>query len=234
MKILSASVEDYLKAIHDLHGADPERRVSTSALAAELGISSASVTGMLKKLHVAEPQLVDYKRYGGVKLTAAGEKIALEVIRHHRLIEAYLIEALGYTWDEVHQEADELEHVISESFEAKIAEFLGHPEVDPHGDPIPDIQGRVQPSSKMALSDLAVGQRATIQRVVDDPELLRYLDTLGLGLETVIEVTDRGPFDDLVSLRVEGAGEEHTLSEKVSERVFVELEEENNREVQET
>lgn len=233
MKILSASVEDYLKAIHDLHGADPERRVSTSALAEALGVSSASVTGMLKKLHEAEPQLVDYKRYQGVRLTDAGNKIALEVIRHHRLIEAYLMEALGYTWDQVHQEADELEHVISEAFEAKIAEFLGHPEVDPHGDPIPDMQGRVQPSSDIALSELAVDQHATIQRVVDDPELLRYLDSLGLGLESRIEVTDHGPFGDLITLRVEGGKHEHTLSLKVADQVFVEVEEVDHREVEE-
>jgi DtxR family Mn-dependent transcriptional regulator len=224
MKILSAAVEDYLKAIHELQEGDPHSRVSTSALAERLGVASASVTGMLQKLDQLEPQLVDYRRYRGVTLTEAGEKIAREVLRHHRLIETYLMEALGFRWDEVHQEADELEHVISESLEAKIAEFLGHPETDPHGDPIPDLDGELAPTKAVPLSELGVGERGRIRRVVDEPELLRYLDSIELGLDTQVEVTSRGPFEDVLNVRVVGHSEIQALSRKVAEQLFVEKE----------
>lgn len=223
-KILSAAVEDYLKSIHELQEGDPEARVTTSALAERLDVSSASVTGMLQKLDELEPRLVEYQRYRGVKLTGAGEKIALEVLRHHRLIETYLIEALGFSWDEVHQEADELEHVISETLEAKIAEFLGHPEIDPHGDPIPDMEGRLEPSAAVPLSELQVGERGRISRVVDDPELLRYLDSIELGLDAEVTVTDRGPFDDVIQVRLTDRKETHALSREVAHMLFVELE----------
>lgn len=189
MPVVSQAVEDYLKAIYELSGGDPQARVGTTRLADKLGFSGASVTGMLQKLASSEPKLVDYKRYYGVRLTPVGRKLALEVVRHHRLVEAYLTEALGYSWDEVHEEADQLEHVISESFERRIAEFLGHPQVDPHGDPIPDQEGNVQPTSGTSLVDLAIGERATITRVADDPGLLRILDDLELsiGSEIVLE-----------------------------------------------
>jgi DtxR family Mn-dependent transcriptional regulator len=220
-KILSAAVEDYLKTIYELQEASEGQRVTTSALAETLGVSSASVTGMLKKLAEVEPHMVDYQRYQGVHLTEAGEKIALEVLRHHRLIEAYLIEALGYTWDEVHDEADQLEHVISEALEARIADYLGHPDVDPHGDPIPSLEGRVQPSAEVRLTDLDPGEKGTIIRVNDDPELLRYLATLRMQLSAKVEVTERGPFDGPVHVRVGGEGAPHALSRTVTDQVFV-------------
>ena len=138
---LSHAIEDYLKGIYELQQGGCT--VSTSALARRLGFTSASVTGMLKKLAAQVPQLVKYRRHRGVVLTPTGEKIALEIIRHHRLIELYLMEALGYSWDEVHAEADKLEHVISESFEDRIATFLGDPDVDPHGEPIPTKETEV-------------------------------------------------------------------------------------------
>ena len=141
---LSHSIEDYLKAIYELQLGGCT--VSTSALARRLGFTSASVTGMLKKLAAQAAQLVKYRRHRGVVLTPTGEKIALEIIRHHRLIELYLMEALGYSWDEVHAEADKLEHVISESFEDRIATFLGDPDVDPHGEPIPTKEGYIADS----------------------------------------------------------------------------------------
>ncbi len=222
MKILSAAVEDYLKAIHELQAGDPQLRVSTSALAERLGVASASVTGMLQKLDGAEPRLVDYRRYRGVTLTEAGEKIAREVLRHHRLIETYLMEALGFSWDEVHQEADELEHVISESLEAKIAEFLGHPETDPHGDPIPDLDGELAPLEVVPLIELQVGERGAIRRVVDDPDLLRYLDSVHLGLDTTVEVTSRGPYEEVVHVRVIGRDGTQALSRRVAKQLFVE------------
>ncbi|MGA9533798.1 MAG: metal-dependent transcriptional regulator [Anaerolineales bacterium] len=220
-KILSSSVEDYLKTIYELYEATAGERVTTSALAETLGVSSASVTGMLKKLSDVELQLVDYQRYQGVRLTDAGEKIALEVLRHHRLIEAYLIEALGYTWDEVHDEADQLEHVISESLEARIAEYLGHPQVDPHGDPIPTLEGLVQASDEVQLTDLNAGERGTITRVIDDPELLRYLDELKMQLSAEVEVTERGPFDGPLHVRVGGEEATHALSRTVTDQIYV-------------
>lgn len=219
-KILSAAVEDYLRAIHDLAG-QSSRRVGTSALAERLGVSSASVTGMLKKLAEVEPRLVDYERYRGVELTPAGKKIALEVVRHHRLIEAYLIEALGYSWDEVHAEADQLEHVISESLEARIAEFLGHPTIDPHGDPIPDVDGSLDRAEEMPLSDLPAGRRGQITRVVDQPDLLRYLDTLKMTLGSQVEVTERAPFDGPLHVVVDDRMPAHALSQVVTDQVYV-------------
>ena len=221
MKILSAAIEDYLKSIHELEHELEGERVSTSALADRLSVSSASVTGMLKKLAEGEPRLVDYQRYAGVRLTEAGEKIAREVLRHHRLIEAYLIEALGYSWDEVHEEADQLEHVISESLEARIAEFLGHPKVDPHGDPIPSLEGDIPLGRALPLSDLEPGERGAVARVVDDPKLLRYLDELEIELASVIDVRDRGPFEGPLHIQVHGQEGEHALSQRAAEKIFV-------------
>lgn len=189
---VSHAVEDYLKAIYELSEANQEQRVGTTRLAEKLGFSGASVTGMLQKMAELEPQLVDYKRYYGARLTPVGRKLALEVIRHHRLVEAYLAEALGYTWDEVHEEADQLEHVISEAFERRIAAFLGHPTIDPHGDPIPDLDGNVHTSSARPLPDLDEGESGTISRVADDPPLLRLMDELELAIGSVVlvEATD--------------------------------------------
>jgi len=133
---LSISTQDYLKTIYDLTRAG--KPAATTALASRLGIAPASVTGMLQHLAADRPALIDYRKHHGVTLTAAGERAALEVIRHHRLLETYLVEILGYTPDEVHEEACRLEHVISEQFEARIADLLGHPTRDPHGEPIPD------------------------------------------------------------------------------------------------
>ncbi|MFP3853054.1 MAG: metal-dependent transcriptional regulator [Anaerolineales bacterium] len=221
MKILSAAVEDYLKSIHELEHEQEGERVSTSSLADCLKVSSASVTGMLKKLAQMEPQLVDYQPYAGVRLTEAGEKIAREVLRHHRLIEAYLMEALGYSWDEVHEEADQLEHVISESLAARIAEFLGHPEVDPHGDPIPSLEGDIPLGRAIPLADLEPGESGAVVRVVDDPKLLRYLDELNIELASIIDVRDRGPFEGPLHIQVRGQEVEHALSQRAAEKIFV-------------
>lgn len=221
MKILSASVEDYLKAIHELELKAKGERVGTSELAAELGVASASVTGMLKKLSEVEPQLADYKRYQGVRLTEAGRKIALEVVRHHRLVEAYLMEALGYTWDEVHDEAEQLEHVISEQLAERISAYLGHPTVDPHGDPIPDRDGNLQPQDQLRLTQLETGERGTIIRVSDNPELLRYLDELKLALQAEVEVMKRAPFEGPIHVRAVDGDSVHALSRQVTDQVFV-------------
>lgn len=183
---LSESQEDYLKKIYVLGESMPQ--VSTQALADHLQVKPASVTGMLKKL--ADLGLVEYERYKGVQLTSAGERIALEVLRHHRLIELYLAEVLGYTWDEIHDEAEKLEHHISEKFEAKIAEKLGHPTHDPHGDPIPkaDLTLPDQPDSTMLLTAPA-GIPLIVRRVrTQDSDILNVLTKLGLtpGKELVV------------------------------------------------
>ncbi len=162
MPSYSSTIEDYLKAIYERQAEGDGQAVGTAALAETLGVSQASVTGMLKKLAAASRPLIAYTRYRGVRLTARGEQAALEVVRHHRLLEAYLTTALGYSWDEVHHEAEALEHVISEDFEDRIADFLGHPETDPHGAPIPNRDGSLPPRREVRLTDLPVGRSAAV------------------------------------------------------------------------
>jgi DtxR family Mn-dependent transcriptional regulator len=219
--MLSSIGEDYLKAIYYLE--EEAAPVATSALAERLGVAQPSVTDMLHKRAQNRPQLVNYKLRHGVTLTPAGKKIALEVIRHHRLIELYLTEELNYDWDEVHAEAERLEHVISEEFEDKIAERLGRPALDPHGDPIPAKDGSVAPSPHLTLGDLEAGQAAIVTRVRDDdPAVLRYLTELGISLRTRILVESRTPFDGLVQVTV--GDRSHVLSQTVTDRIFVEIE----------
>jgi DtxR family Mn-dependent transcriptional regulator len=219
--VISPIGEDYLKAIYYLE--EESGPVATSALAERLGVAQPSVTDMLQKLAQYRPQLVNYKRRHGVTLTSAGKKIALEVIRHHRLIELYLAEELNYDWDEVHAEAERLEHVISEEFEEKIAERLGRPELDPHGDPIPAKDGSVASFGRLTLGDLEAGQVAHVIRVRDDdPAVLRYLTELGIGLRTRILVDARTPFDGLLEVTV--GHQSHVLGKTVTDRIFVEIE----------
>ncbi|HLC04453.1 MAG TPA: metal-dependent transcriptional regulator [Anaerolineales bacterium] len=221
MKTPSSSIQDYLKAIYALEEECSPAPVTTSLLADRLGVSRPSVTGMLQKMASASPKLVEYLRYQGVRLTPAGTKVALEVIRHHRLIESYLSKALDFPWDEVHHEADLLEHVISEALEARIAEKLGHPELDPHGQPIPRRDGTVSQRGEVRLSELHPGAVAVVCRVSDqDPDILRYLDQLGIHLSTRIEVTDRAPFDGPLHVRLDSQAT-HALGRKVTDRVYV-------------
>ena len=217
--VISPVVEDYLKAIYYLQ--EDAGVVTTSALAERLGIASPSATIMVQKLAQHRPKLVQYERGKGATLTPAGRRIALEVVRHHRLIELYLAEELDYPWDEVHAEAEKLEHVISEEFEDKIAERLGAPMMDPHGDPIPTKEGSVAEPSRLTLSDLEVGQAAQVTRVRDDdPALLRYLTELGISLQTRVVITDRAPFDG--PLQVTIGQRSYALNKTVTDRVFVE------------
>lgn len=230
MATISHAIEDYLKAIYEL--AQESGRASTSALAAALKVAPASVTGMLQKLAdpevaVAEarPVLVNYERHRGASLTPAGEKIALQVIRHHRLIELYLAEALGYEWDQVHGEAEKLEHVISEEFEDRISAFLGDPKRDPHGDPIPAKDGTVGEVCRTTLSEMDTGQTGTVSRVRDDdPALLRYLAELGIVPDAAVTIDKRAPFDGPLHVRV-GAGKApaHALGREVTDSVFVDF-----------
>jgi DtxR family Mn-dependent transcriptional regulator len=174
---ISAAMEDYLKAIHRLQ--QGEERVTTLALASELGLSGPSVTNMVKRL--AELGLVEHSRYYGVRLTDSGIKIALEVVRHHRLLELYLAEAMGFEWDKVHEEAERLEHHVSSEFEERMDELLGHPTHDPHGDPIPTLEGNIPSSEWHPLSSEPAGTTVILRRVSDrDSDHLRYLAEIGL------------------------------------------------------
>jgi len=220
-KMISHTVEDYLKAIYELE--EDSERVTTTALAEHLAVAPASVTGMLQKLAEGRPKLLNYEKHKGVSLTAAGRKIALEVIRHHRLLELYLAEALGYEWDKVDAEAEKLEHVISEEFEDKIAALLGDPVFDPHGDPIPTKEGTVCNHSRLALSAVETGQTARITRVRDDdPAFLRYLSELGLTLNAQLAVTHKAPFDGPMSITI--GQHSYALNRNVTDKIFVEME----------
>lgn len=208
----TSAIENYLKAIYQLQ--ENADTVMTSAIAEALGVSAASATGMVKKL--ARLKLVRHSPYYGVELLPAGEKIALEVIRHHRLIELFLTEALGVPWDRVHAEAEKIEHVISEDLEERISQFLGEPIADPHGDPIPTKAGRVSETASVTLNELAPGQSSIIERITDQtPEHLRHFSSLGLLPEVSVMVVDREPFEGPLRVRV-GSGAEHVLDEKLA------------------
>ncbi len=210
------SVEDYIKAVYK--AACDNENVSTQDIAERVGVTPPAVSKMLRRL--TELRLTTHTPYQGVKLTEAGEKMALEIIRHHRLLEKYLVEALGYSWDEVHQEAEKLEHHISETFEAKIDEMLGFPAFCPHGDPIPTREGVVAFVSDHALAEQRIPALLTIRRVRDeDAALLRHLKTLGLLPGTGIEFIEQEPFGGAFLVRV--GGEIVRVAPKAAEQIFV-------------
>lgn len=220
---LTQSIEDYLKAVYEL--TRDEGRASTNALAEYLGIAPASVTGMLQKLAATEPPLLEYQKHRGVVLTSQGEKVALETIRHHRLLELFLHQILGYEWDEVHEEADRLEHVISEQFEERIAEALGDPSLDPHGDPIPRLDLSLPEAPGRLLSTLRPGQHARVMRVRDTaPELLRHLSEIGVVPHAELAATQYSEFDGNLHLRVGSSKEDVVLGPPVTNQVYVEVE----------
>lgn len=215
MRTTSPAAEDYLKALYALEEEGSE--AATSEVAARLGVSAASATSMFKKLDATG--LVVHVPYGGATLTPAGRKIALEVIRHHRLLETYLAEALGVPWDEVHAEAEVLEHVLSESLEDRIAELLGDPAEDPHGDPIPRRDGSFERTEARRLTSVAEGEQTRIQRVSDaNPEALRALGRIGLKPGSVVRITGRTEAD--VFVRVDSQGPEHRLPREIAEAVW--------------
>ncbi len=212
----SAVVEDYVKIIYKLQAQTDT--VSTSALAERTGTTAAAVSKMLK--HLAQLNLVSYTPYHGVRLTPPGEKIALEVIRHHRLLERYLAEAMGYTWDQVDAEAEKLEHVISEEFEARIDALLGHPQTCPHGDPIPRADGTLVEERLRALSDCRPGETVAIGRVKDeDAAVLRDLSARAMRLGSVVTVVALDDIDRLLTVRV--ADREHVVGPSLAGSVFV-------------
>jgi len=194
------SIEDYLKAIYDIQ--KEMCKVSTNSLSEKLNVAPASVTSMIKKLSLKK--LLTHKRYQGVKLTKAGQRIALEVIRHHRLIELYLQEALGVPWDLVHDEAEKWEHVISEDLEERIDKKLGYPISDPHGSPIPKRDGTVIELDSIPLTDLKPGQTGEVAKVSDhDPKLLRYIGDMGLYPKAKVKVVSVEPFSGPLTINVE-------------------------------
>jgi DtxR family transcriptional regulator, Mn-dependent transcriptional regulator len=197
--IFSPAVEDYAKAIYQL-GEQCGGAVSTNALAERLAVTPASASGMVRKLD--ELGLVEHVPYKGVRLTGEGARLALEMLRHHRLLELYLAEALGVPWDRVHDEAEVLEHVLSEDLEALIAAKLGHPTRDPHGDPIPSADLVMEEERTESLAALELGATGVLVRIPDaDPEMLRYLTERGIGLGDAFEIVDKQPFDGPLFVR---------------------------------
>ncbi|RJP54606.1 MAG: metal-dependent transcriptional regulator, partial [Anaerolineaceae bacterium] len=209
-----------LKHIYEL--TEKGSPASTNDLARELDIKPASVTGMIQKLAAEKPTLVEYQKHQGVTLTPTGKRAALEVIRHHRLLETWLVQTLGYSWDEVHEEAERLEHVISEDFERRIAAALGNPTRDPHGELIPTADLKMPVDDTTPLSSLRPSQSATIQRVAAaDPNLLRHLDSLGLTPGIQIEVTEYSAFDNNLTVKV--GRKINVLGLNITTKIFVEL-----------
>lgn len=214
---LSEAVEDYLKGIYALESTGT--RVTTSALARRMRVSAPSATAMAKRL--AQLGLVERRPYRGLALTAAGRKAALEVIRHHRLLERYLADALGLALDEVHAEADALEHAISEQLEARIDEALGYPTHDPHGDPIPDRELRLAEHGQgQTIVDLQIGERSSVTSVPDeDAELLRYLATLGLVPGGAVTVIETAPFGGPLTILT--ASGTHAISREIASSITI-------------
>lgn len=214
----SGAAEDYLKAIYKLQP-PTGGTVSTSALADELGRSAAAVTNMVKSL--AEKGHVEHVPYHGVKLTRRGEQSALRIIRRHRVIELYLIEKLGYRWDNVHDEAERMEHAASDELVDRMAAALGDPDFDPHGSPIPTAEGEMRDREGVALSELDSGARVVVREVSDDDsERLRYLASMGLFPGTELTVESEAPLDGPITVRVEG--ESHVVDQKLAGSIFVE------------
>jgi len=222
---VTSAVEDYVKAIYALERRREAERaaaagVSTNALAERLGVTPASASGMVKRL--GELGLVEHRRYRGVSLTDAGRRVALEVIRHHRLLELYLVESLGVPWDRVHEEAEVLEHVLSEQLEELIAAKLGHPTRDPHGDPIPTRELTIEEGTTRSLQGLSPGDRGLFTRVSDsDPAMLRFLGERGIAPGDELEVIDKQPFDGPLFVRF---GEDvHVLGGELARAMRVEV-----------
>jgi DtxR family Mn-dependent transcriptional regulator len=217
--VRSPAIEDYAKTIYAIahRGEGP---ATTNALAERLGVTAASASGMCKRL--GELGLVVHVPYKGVELTSDGERLALEVIRHHRLLELYLAESLDVPWDRVHAEAEVLEHVLSEELEELISAKLGNPTVDPHGDPIPTADLVIEERATTALADLAAGVHATFVRISDsDPEMLRYLADRGIAPGDQFEVIDKQPFDGPIFARF--GDDVHVLGGALARAMRVEM-----------
>ena len=214
---LTAPVEDYLKAIYDIELSD--RAAATNDIANRLQIAPASVSGMVRRL--ADQGLLAYERYKGVRLTDAGRRAALRTIRRHRVIEAYLVKALGYAWDQVHMEAERLEHAASDELIDRMAAAIGEPLTDPHGAPIPTRDGVIDETRHSSLADIASGGHARIVRVGDEnDEMLRYLDSLGIRPGVDVMVGDRAPFEGPITVRI--GPTQHQIGHSLAAKIFVE------------
>ncbi|MEJ2413085.1 MAG: metal-dependent transcriptional regulator [Anaerolineales bacterium] len=220
-KHLSDTVEDYLKTIYKL--SEDQSRVGTGQIAEILGVSPASVTVMVQRLAAEAPPLLDYTKHKGVALTEEGQRAALEIIRHHRLLELFLHEVLGYSWDQVHAEADRLEHVISEEFEERVAEVLGDPARGLHGEPIPSRSLVMPDNHSSFLLEMRPNQVGRIREVNDDdPGLLRFLESLGIVPGVIFQVLDYSVYDDNLRLKLEGSPKEIVLGASVTSQILVE------------
>lgn len=218
---LSASAQDYLKSIY--HLTLDQKCASTNEIAQQVNVTPASATGMIQKLAADQPPLVIYRKHQGVTLTPEGERTALEIIRHHRLLETYLVTVLGYSWDTVHEEACRLEHVISEEFEMRIAAVLGNPLRDPHGELIPSAELVMPADFSRPLSTLRPHEKAMIIQVrANDPALLRYLEGIGIAPGARVEALEYSPFDQTLELQI-AEREPKTLGFDITSQIFVEL-----------
>jgi DtxR family Mn-dependent transcriptional regulator len=212
----SKANEDFLKAVYLLQ--QDQDRVQTSVLADMLGISAPSTTEMAKKL--AKANLIIHEPYRGVRLTEAGERVALEIVRNHRLLELFLVQTLGYSWDEVHDEAEQLEHAVSDRLMQRIADYLGNPRYDPHGDPIPGPEGDIYTRNLTPLSEWPIGEKGLIGRLRDQsPDMLRYLDEKGLVMAAQVEVLKTDPFNGPLTLIVNGA--QQVIGANVAQYVLI-------------
>ena len=216
---LSTSTQNYLKGIWALSEWS-DTPVTPSSVAKHLGLRKSTVSDGVRKL--GEQGLVEHKPYGAVELTDTGRTYAVAMIRRHRLIETFLVEALGYTWDQVHDEAENLEHSVSDFMVDRIDAFLDYPSRDPHGDPIPSASGRVDAPEAVPLTGVQPGQKATIERIADDdPKLLQFLNSHGLVVGATLEVGEGAPYSGAVAVRLAGAAEAVPLGEEATDSVFV-------------
>lgn len=214
---LTVAEENYVKAIYKLQ--DGAAVVNTNAIAYELDTKPASVTDMAKKLK--EKKLIDYEKYQGISLTADGRKMALQIVRRHRLWECFLVDKLSFSWDEVHELAEELEHVRSEKLISRLSEYLGNPTTDPHGDPIPDAQGKISKTRQLVPLDKATAKRLEVAGVSDQSSaLLEFLHAKGIRLGTQIDVIERYEFDNSVEIKIRNQPA-FTISEQVSKSIMV-------------
>ncbi len=218
---LSEAIQDYLKTIYEL---SPDGGpTSTNQIAEHLQVAPASVTGMLKRLATMEPPLVDYHKHHGVRLTEEGLRVSLQILRKHRLLELFMVQILGYTWDEIHEEAERLEHAISFRFVDRLARLLGEPDYDPHGDPIPGRDLKLPRTETVPLSEIKPGQRVAVRRVpINNPALLRYLGEMGVLPGAIVTVVAQVPFDRTVRIRVDPGGCEQVLGADISMLLQVE------------
>lgn len=219
---LTGPVEDYLKAIYDLERVGEP--ATTNDIALRLGVAPASVSGMVRRL--ADQGLITHEPYRGVRLTSDGRHAALRTLRRHRILECYLTEVLGLSWDRVHEEAERLEHAASEELIERMAAALGDPVQDPHGAPIPTRDGRVEESTLRSLAEMGQGDRLRVRRVQDeDAGRLRYLAELGIRPGALVRVLDKAPFDGPITLWIDdaGGGATRAIGVTLAEQVFVEL-----------